>query len=244
MKDIKSKAVFTVCNVKYLDKAFVLAESLHKYNDINLDIFLFDKKKELNINPDFCNIHWVEDLNIPEFKSLSFKYDVIELTTSLKGWISLNLLKNSSKVVFLDPDVMVFNDLQVIFDELDAHPVILTPHYFHPKINNLVDDSVLMRQGQYNLGFFAVNSSQQSKSFLSWWSKRCLALGFNDTQGAMMVDQKWVSIATTFFPFIHISFNPGLNVSFWNLDEREISYNTDGYYVINGSYNLIFFVLL
>jgi len=241
MKAIDSNAVFTVCNVKYLDKAFVLAESLSNFNDINLDIFLFDKKRDLNINPDFCNIHWIEDLDIPGFKSLSFKYDVIELTTSLKGWISLNLLKYNSKVVFLDPDVMVFNSLEVIFDELDSHPVILTPHYFYPKINNLVDDAALMRNGQYNLGFFAVNSSEESKSFLTWWSERCRALGFIDTQGGLMNDQKWVSIAPMFFPFIHVSLNPGLNVSFWNLDEREVSHNTDGHYVINGSYKLIFF---
>lgn len=241
MKGENSRAVFTVCNVKYLDKAFVLAESLANFNDIILDIFLFDKKRELNINPDFCNIHWIEDLDIPGFESLSFKYDVIELTTALKGWISLKLLKSKSKIIFLDPDVMVFNTLKVIFDDLDKYPVILSPHYFYPKINNLVDDAALMRHGQYNLGFFAVNSSEHSQNFLSWWSERCLAFGFVDTQGGLMVDQKWVSIATTFFPFIHISFNPGLNVSFWNLDERVISCNPEGQYLINGSHNLIFF---
>ena len=165
MKNINDKAVFTVCNVAYLDKAMVLAHSLYEHTNIKIDIFIFDKKEPSIFKNDVCNFHWIEDLEVPEFKYLSFKYTVIELTTALKPWLALNLLKENSKVIFLDPDVMIFNNFDVIFNDLELHPVVLTPHYHLPKINNLIDDEQLLRFGVYNLGFFAVNSSNQGKSF-------------------------------------------------------------------------------
>jgi len=242
MNNTNNKIVFTVCNVAYLRKACVLAESIKKHNNLKLKIILFDKKREIDVDTNFCDIYWIEDFEIPNFKSLAFKYDVIELTTALKSWIALKFLENKSKLIFLDPDIMVFNSLNLIFDKLDSYPVVLTPHYFNPKYNGLTDDAALMRQGQYNLGFFAANSSKESINFLNWWSERCMVDCFIDTQGGLMNDQKWISIAPMFFPFIYTSYNPGLNVAFWNLDERDIFLDEkEAKYLVNKKYELIFF---
>lgn len=241
MKLNKNVAIFTVCNVAYLNKVMVLSESVYNFNKIKIDIFVFDVKRELAINVDYCNLHWIEELEIPDFKSLSFKYTVIELTTALKGWLALKLLESNSKVIFLDPDVMVFNSLETVYNDLDHYPVILTPHYFYPKNNGLINDAKIMRFGTFNLGFFAVNHSLEANQFLNWWSDRCLSNGFDDAQFGIFTDQKWVSIAQCFFPFLQVSYNPGLNVAYWNIDERVISNNTAGQYVINSKYPLLFF---
>jgi hypothetical protein len=238
----KLVSLFTVCNVAYLNKAMALAESTYKFNNIKVDIFLFDRKRDLNVNYDICNIWWVEDLDIPNFNNLAFKYSVIELTTSLKPYISLYLLsKNFEKVIFLDPDIMVFNSIQSILIELENNPVIITPHYIYPKINGMSDDNRLMKFGCYNLGFFAVSASKEALEFLSWWSDRCLQNAFDDVQYGIFTDQKWVNIAQCFFPFIYVSYNPGYNVAYWNLDERHITVNTNSEYFINESFQLVFF---
>ncbi len=241
METNKKIAIFTVCNVAYLSKVMVLAESVYKFNNVKLNIFIFDKKREVFVNSDYCIIHWAEEIGIPNFKLISFKYTVIELTTALKPWLALKLLEDNSKVVFFDPDVMVFNSLQTIFDDLNTHPVILTPHYFKPKLNGLIDDARLMRFGPYNLGFFAVDSSQDSRKFLSWWSDRCFENGFDDAQFGIFTDQKWVSIAPCFFPFLYVSKHPGCNVAYWNLDERLLSKNSENEFYINQNYPLLFF---
>ena len=242
MVPIKNEvSIFTVCNVAYLDKAMVLSESLYKHNNLKLEIFLFDKKREISINQDYCNIHWVEELNVLNFSIFSFKYNVIELTTSLKPYITLLLLKYSKKVIFFDPDIMIFNSLRTIIDELDHYPIIITPHYFIPKINGLADDDRLMKFGCYNLGFFAVQISDKSFDFLNWWSERCMKNGFDDTQFGIFTDQKWINLAQCFFPSIYVSYNPGLNVAYWNIDERVISKNSNNEFVINDGYQLIFF---
>ena len=232
-------AIFTVCNVAYLDKVMVLAESTYNHTTHKLNVFVFDKKRTLSINFEYCNIFWIEDLGIPHFNILSFKYSVIELTTSLKPWIALTLLRTSQKVVFFDPDVMVYDNINVIIEGLDQHPVIITPHYLKPRMNELIDDIKLMRFGQYNLGFFGVNNSSESKEFLGWWSERCLADGYDDTQYGIFTDQKWVSIAPTFFKFICVTSNPGLNVAYWNLSERRIK-KVGGKYSVNDEYPLVF----
>ncbi|WP_194831422.1 putative nucleotide-diphospho-sugar transferase [Prolixibacter sp. NT017] len=234
-------SIFTVCNVAYLNKVSVLAKSVFKNTGIKLDIFVFDIKREVNVNSRYCQITWIEELEIPNLKKLAFKYTVIELTTALKPYIALKLLEKNNKVIFFDPDVMVFNSLNSIFDNLDQNPIVITPHYFHPKINGLIDDARLMRFGSFNLGFFAVNNSDYSKEFLTWWSERCLTDGFDDTQFGIFTDQKWVSIAPNFFPQIHITYDPGYNVAFWNIDERTITKNSEGKYIVNKEYPLSFF---
>jgi hypothetical protein len=241
MKSKLNRRIFTVCNVAYLDKVMALADSLFDNDGIKLDVYIFDGKRKLNSNNRICNIIWMEDLNIPDFKIMAFKYTVIELTTSLKPLIAEIILKESSKVIFLDPDTYIFNSIQSVFDDLDRHPVVLTPHYYTPKITGGIDDERLLRFGFYNLGFFAVNDSPESKKFLKWWSSRCLENAFDDAQFGVFTDQKWVSIAPSFFNFIHSSTNPGLNVAYWNIEERIISEGNLKKYLVNNQVPLILF---
>ena len=111
----ESLTVFTVCNVNFLSKALVLADSVFKNNGIKLNIYIFDRKREISFDKNVCTISWVVDLDVPQLKELAFKYDVTEFTTSLKPWITLMLLNQYEKVVFLDPDIKVYNSLSCIF---------------------------------------------------------------------------------------------------------------------------------
>ena len=236
--------VFTVCNLAYIGKALTLADSLFTATGNKLNIFIIDRKNEEVTNKkeitNICKITWIEDCAVPDFKRLSFKYDVIELTTSLKPFIAKILLNEAQKVIFFDPDVMVFNSLSGILSELDSHSVLLTPHYFVPKTDTEINDMQLMRFGFHNLGFFAVNNNEESQKFLDWWWNRCSAECFIDAQYGIFTDQKWLDVATGFFSFIHTSFNAGFNVAYWNLDQRNISKKDDTFYV-NSDSPLVFF---
>lgn len=236
-------AVYSVCNIAYLSKAMVLAESLYKNDNIQLNLFLFDTKRELDIETEYCEIHWVEDLDIPNFKQLAFKYNVIEFTTALKPSIALFLLEKYSKVIFFDPDIMVFNSISPIRKKLEENKFLLTPHFITPKLNNIEKDVSLMRFGFFNLGFFASDDSIESRGLLNWWSRRCTEEGFDDSQYGIFTDQKWLSIAPYYFPFVKIIYDNIYNVAYWNLFERTLLQENGKYYVgnINESSALIFF---
>jgi hypothetical protein len=231
-------AVFTVCNLAYLPKALVLADSLLKYNGVRLKIYLIDRKADVNFNGMSADFIWIEDCGIPNFYQLAFKYDITELSTSLKPFLTLGLLEKFEKVIFLDPDTCLYSSVEPILADLDSHSVVLTPHHVTPEMDS---DIAMMRFGSFNLGFYAVKNSEQGLYFLRWWSDRCIRFCFFETQFGLSTDQKWVSIAPCFFKDILISFNLGYNVAIFNLHERFLSKNTEGGYVVNGKYPLIFF---
>lgn len=238
----KEYSVFTVCNIAYLPKALVLADSLWEFNHIRLNVVLFDYKHDLSFISKKINIFWLEDLGVPEWKQLAFIYDIIEFSTSLKPFLALKFLEINSKVIFLDPDTAVYSTLDPIIKDLDSSPVVLTPHYIKPQPDTEDEsDLAMMRFGSFNLGFFAVRHSHEARYFLNWWSKRCIDFCFMESQFGLSTDQKWVSIAPCLFDFLKISFNPGYNAAPWNTFERTLTGKNNDHYFINNNFQLIFF---
>jgi hypothetical protein len=235
-------AVFTACNLAYLPKALVLAESLLRHGAVKLKIYIIDRKCEVELPTSLAEFIWIENAGVPRLEELAFKYDVTEFSTSIKPFVTLKLLECFDKVVFLDPDTCVYNAIDGIVNELDKSPIVLTPHYLAPQAGDPADNDVgMMRFGSFNLGFYAVNGSDEALAFLRWWCDRCFNLCYFESQFGLSTDQKWVSIAPCFFPNLHVSFNVGYNVAFWNIHERTLSRSLDGAYLVNGSYPLIFF---
>jgi hypothetical protein len=235
-------AIFTVCNVAYLHKALVLAESLREHDDMRLKIYLVDRRVELGVPSDLAEILWIEEVGVPDLPRLAFKYDITEFGTSVKPFISLQLLEEFEKVIYLDPDICMYDSVEPIVRDLDTHPISLTPHYTTPQPATMVESDVgMMRFGSFNLGFYAVRRSDEGRQFCQWLWDRCSLLCYFETQFGLSTDQKWVSIAPCFFPNLHVSFNLGCNVAFWNAHERQITRGENGRYLVNGTFPLIYF---
>ena len=54
MKKDKDIAFFTVCNIAYLHRALVLADSVYKCTGCETNIYIFDKKRSLNLVDEHC----------------------------------------------------------------------------------------------------------------------------------------------------------------------------------------------
>jgi len=240
--NINDYSIFTVCNINYLPKALVLAKSLNRYNKKKLIIFIIDKKINMDFNNFDAEIYWIEDEDIPNFYELAFKYDIIELSTSLKPYITIKLLKQYEKVIYFDADICLYSSIEPILNDLEKHSIVLTPHYTTPQSDDLSESDLgMMRFGSYNLGFYAVKNNQQGLLFLNWWSKRCFQLSYMETQFGLSTDQKWVSIAPCFIKDIYVSFNLGYNCAAWNSFERFIKKDKEQIYWVNDVYRLVFF---
>jgi hypothetical protein len=226
----------------YLPKALVLAESLLKFDNEKIHIYIFDKKVDVELPHTLAHFIWIEDLGVPNLYQMAFKYDITEFSTSLKPYIALHLLEKHNRMIFLDPDTCLYNSLAPVLADLEKYPIVLTPHYTLPESNDLPgSDMGMMRFGSFNLGFFAVSKTDEGLSFLRWWNDRCIRFCYFDSQFGLSTDQKWVSIAPCFFPNLHVSFNLGLNVAMWNAQERWIAKTPDGSYLVNEKFPLIFF---
>jgi hypothetical protein len=236
-------AAVTICSVNYLSKALVLLDSYSKYHiDHVLYIVIVDKKQTIfKFENNNINVIWVEDLEIDNFYEYAFCYDIIELNTNVKPTSLKYLLNLYDSVLYLDPDIYVVNAFETVFDKLKKHSIIITPHSNTPILDfNKPDDADLLRFGAYNLGFIALSKCEESFKFLTWWSERCLKLGYYDPQVGLAVDQKWIDLAPAFYPNLFILHDIGYNVAFWNLHERAITKLNNKWY-INHDVELKFF---
>jgi hypothetical protein len=239
------KAACTIASLNYLPKIRTFAHSFNKHNqNINIFVLLVDDsstKKDYSSEP--FNVIHTKDLQIEDFLLIAFKFNIIELNTSLKPSFIKFLFNNKkvSKLLYFDPDIFVFAPLDSLFDELDRHPALLTPHILSPgTADAILPDTAFLRFGVFNLGFIGMRLTGEISQLLDWWEYRCLYFGNIDVTEGIFVDQKWVNFFPCFSSDISILRLPGCNMAYWNLHERRLSKSADGW-LVNDSSRLMFF---
>jgi len=234
----------TIVSANYLHFGWTLAESFLKFhpND-EFHLLLVDHlPADFSLRDSRVHVTEVEKLDLPEFHSLAFKFDILELNTGVKpSYLKYLFALGADKVVYFDPDIYLFDSIEFIYKKLDSASIVLTPHILTatPDPQHIYEKDFLS-SGVFNLGFVAVSNSQQGRSFLNWWEERCLQFGFHDLRSGLFVDQKWINLALCFFDDIHILRHVGCNVAYWNLQERSLS-GSGGEYYVNEDSPLIFF---
>jgi glycosyltransferase involved in cell wall biosynthesis/lipopolysaccharide biosynthesis glycosyltransferase len=223
-------ADFAACTIiakNYLPAARVLADSfLRHHPDAPFFVLLVD-----NVNgyfdPQRENFYLLEaeQLNIPEQEKLFFKYNVLELNTAVKPYFLEYLLCNHNlkKLVYLDPDILITNNLAPLSALLDDHSIVLTPHLTSPLKDGLRPGELhILQAGSYNLGFLALRNTEVTQRMLKWWQEKLYDSCLMDPERGMHVDQKWIDLVPGMFGDAYILRDPGYNVAYWNLHERHV----------------------
>ncbi|MGH9873559.1 MAG: glycosyl transferase [Pyrinomonadaceae bacterium] len=242
------RIVFTLCSNNYLAQAKTLGDSLVTYNPNYRFVIGLVDRKAAEIDYDFFLPHQVievETARIPNFDDLCDRYDIIELNTAVKPFFFKYLFQEYPEVqgvLYLDPDMMVFSSLEKIYAELDRHSLVLTPHILSPIPVDGCEprENVFLTYGTYNLGFIAVANKPEGQRFLDWWGERTFSSGYIKTEEGMFVDQLWLNLAPVFFADVKVSLDPGLNVAYWNLHERNIGRKNAAFF-INEHFPLVFY---
>lgn len=220
--------IFTSITANYIPKARVLATSVKQVHpEAQFHLVLSDvlPKSIVIENEPFDSIITIEELPIPNLRSWIFKHTIVEMCTGVKPFAFQEIIRryNCEKVIFLDPDIVVFNPLDTILDKLDYYSIVLTPHQTEPeKYKEAVVDNEIcsLKHGVYNLGFLAIRNSEEGRHFLDWWSKRCLDFCYDNISEGIFTDQRWIDLAPAFFTEIFILRESGYNVATWNLTHR------------------------
>jgi hypothetical protein len=215
----------------------VLADSLAEHHDPgSLTVFLIDDLDGAvaGSEPDL-HILTPEDVfaDIHEFHRMAGIYSVIELATAVKPTLLERLLKQSSEVLYLDPDVLILSSIADLQPRIREHSIVLTPHYTEPPTGEGAIDWEFqtMIRGVFNCGFIAV--SHHAGDFLAWWKERVARHCFYAPDEGYFVDQVWVDMVPSYFEY-EILRDPGWNVAPWNTSTRTVSF-TDGRYLVNGT---------
>lgn len=234
---------YTSININYLPKARVLAKSVKKYcNNAKFSlVFVDDIPEEVNVADEpFDEIVLVDQLGIdvPNLKLWIYQHTVVELCTAVKGPALVKFLsEGSEKVVYLDPDITVFDDLECLSRLLDEHDIIVTPHQTIPEKDkqDIINNEICsLKHGIYNFGFYAVKNSEKGLRYAKWWRDRLIDFCYDDIPNGIFTDQRWGDLAPAMFEGVFIWKDPGCNVSTWNLTNRQITKQGNIYYV-NGS---------
>jgi hypothetical protein len=223
------RALCTIIAKNYAAFARTLAQSfLSQHRDGKVYVLIVDDFDGHIVPADECfEIVKLADLKIPNLPEFCFKYNLKELCTATKASLLEYLIREKSidRLIYLDPDILVTGPLDEIYEKLNTHDIILTPHLDtdYPDDELLPDDGFILRAGQFNLGFIGVNSSENAKSFLNWWKPKLYEKCVVDVPNGYFVDQKFIDFVPIFFENFFIEKDVGYNVAYWNLHSRRLS---------------------
>ncbi len=233
-------AIFTLAARNYFAHAKCLGDSVKKHCP-EVDFFIFQVDKNIdNIDLDIERFTVInnDELKIPKLLEMAFKYDVIEFSTSLKPFAIEYLFKTLGyeKILYIDPDMILYSSPMFLYDLLDNKHALLTPHLIKPYINyeGATTEEELLFVGIYNLGFFGVKNSDTGNHIVKWWQAKLLNQCFADKEDALHVDQKWMDFLPSLYTdSIEILRHSGINVAFWNFHERNITTTNELFTVDN-----------
>ena len=183
---MSKNAVCTVITKSYLPYARTLASSLAEHNpDVDLYVLLADKVDgyfDPALEP--FKFIYLEDLSDTQtVEQMCFYYTPFELCCALRGFIHEYMFEqtNAQKWLFLDSDIMIFNSLDVIFEQLENSSILLTPHRIVPlPIAHVGYEINFLKNGLYNAGFLGLQRTNISQKFISWFKDRLKSFSFND----------------------------------------------------------------
>jgi hypothetical protein len=239
---------FTICSVNYLAQARTLGESLRATNpEIAYFVGLVDRLDKVTFEAQYepdCTLVEVHTIGIQGFDELCERYNITELNTAVKPfYFQYFFLKypDANKILYLDPDIIVFQPLNALLGTLDLHQAVLTPHLTQP-IADTQKPSELdhLNTGIYNLGFCGFRRSEATHTFVAWWAEKLRYECLIALCDGLFVDQNWMNFLPMFIENCHIEKNPGYNAAYWNLHERTFS-RQNNQFVVNDQHPLQFF---
>jgi hypothetical protein len=235
----------TVATVSHVPQALVTINSAKRYApSAGYHLFVLDATAETIekipsvLRESAWDIHIFGPYDLgPEqdaFMSAFRYYNAVELSCLAKYVGLAHVFRTSSAeaYVYADADILVLQDFREAVSEIGDCIVLATPH----QMGCTSDDKEheLLLYGWLNAGFFCVQRHSRTRQVLDWLIHRISRRGFYAPHLGMSADQTWFSALPFVFPDLtKFSWHPGLNVGYWNLEQRQLT-RSEGKLLIEG----------
>ena len=225
---VSELAACTIVSKNYLPFARVLARSFHDHHPDGRFFVLLVDRVDGYFDPaaEPFELIEVERLdNIPDLRAFLFKYTILELNTAVKPYLLEHLFAEHgvTKLLYLDPDILVMRQLEALDDLLGHAAIVLTPHLTAPYDDTKhPDELAILRSGSYNLGFLGLADRPPVRDFLRWWQSRVYDGCVVRVEEGLFVDQKWIDLVPGMYDGVEIVRDSGYNVAYWNLHSRSV----------------------
>jgi len=216
-------AVFSIISPNYRHSVRVVMASAARHHP-DWDRFVLLVGGEDSVPESFTTVP-LEDLHLPNSRQFCFRYSILELNTAVKPWMFAYLFaRGYDRVVYIDPDVVIYSPLREIEEAPPETFLILTPHLTnYAKGDHHPFERTILLAGTYNLGFLAVMRRPQLQMFLDWWQERLEFQCVVDPEHGLFVEQKWIDLVPGLFDGVMILRHDGYNVAYWNLRQRHVA---------------------
>ena len=220
--------IFTSAAVNYLPKVRMLCRSIKRHHpEAMVHLALADERPSwLSAeNEPFDSIIEIPQLGIADLRKWTFMHSIVELATAIKPFALSHLLAQPGceRVLYFDPDMVLFSRVDDILAQLDDGNVAITPHQTKPErtLEAVIDNEITsLKMGVFNLGFVGVSNTEEGRRFAQWWADRCYHFCRAEVANGLFTDQKWINFAPIFFDGVKIIKSSRHNVATWNLTTR------------------------
>jgi hypothetical protein len=221
---------------RYLDRGLVLYESLRKHAP-NSTLYVLALSET-------CQT-FLQRLRLPGLIVLSLR-DIYQDEPNLQGICDerggaaavftrtpflirhvLNKTQPGSQTIYLDADMMFFNDPRTTLNQSACCSVAITPHRFSPHWNPA------KQVGYYNVGWVAFKNSTNGYTCLNWWADRCLEWCYDRMENGKFGDQKYLDDFATIVPDVLEISDIGVNCAPWNSSYKAFR-KTGDFTTVNG----------
>lgn len=155
----------------------------------------------------------------PQLLPLKQQRSVAEYCWTCTPCISNYVLEAFSYVdhiVYLDADLLFFNDPERLHDEIADNAVSIIEHRFSKGF----EESVI--NGKYNVQWVGFKRNIDGLRVLSWWKEKCLEWCFNRSEDGKFGDQKYLDCWIIDFQKVHVIQDLGAGVGPWNFASYQI----------------------
>ena len=225
----------TIVARNYLPHARVLTASFlrHHAGGAFFVLLIDDEDGTLDTTGEAFRVLRLADIGLArdEATRLGAIYDVVELATSVKPVLLQWLLDHhGDHAIYLDPDIQIFAPLDDLATMAATSGVVLTPHTMVPipRDGRRINTEDILCAGVFNLGFVAVGSA--ARPMLTWWWGHTRRHALVDPGRMWFTDQRWIDLLPVYFDPCIVK-DPTLNVAYWNLHGRSLTWSGTRYEV-------------
>jgi hypothetical protein len=223
--------IFTICTKSYIGLANALGASLRGQSVEAEYVIVIVDHDVADVSVPYGRLVYATEIcgySTANWAQRTFKYDVVELCTSIKARCFQALFAAGfEKVIYFDPDIIVYDDLNGVFVGLDHHDVVVTPHRLS------YSSDIPARGGVFNIGFLGARRGMSTDRVMKWWDARLEDRAISDPMRGFFTDQKWLDHLPVLLRDgrLMVSGHPGMNLAPWNFYERALERRGDQWFV-------------
>jgi hypothetical protein len=230
------KAIYTTTSLSHLYKVKTFTDSVAAFDpDVRLYVVLVEeigREREAAVARLIPEAHFLYPKDLPpqELASINPAYNYLEACCAYRPFFGELLFEayGVERLIYMDSDMLQYASLQPAFEELLLTNFILTPHNNAPApLSEVANEQGMLRCGIYNAGFIGMRRGEECKRFLAWWKDRMRQYCIMDASQGFYLDQIWLNMVPVYYKKVKVEKDPGYNVAYWNLFQRQVEKQGD-----------------